>query len=268
MLYCQSIKKSLDELTNEDSAVAKESVIAVSDGAGGGGIYADRWSKYLIDNIPDTPIATMDELNGWIEKIWKPFYDEYEAIAKQKGGMVLKKFYDEGSFATLAAIWPDGGKARWMTYGDSVAFCYNWQTHVLQYSTIMLTDFANPPYLINSTEELLPEGFKSGVFDIDEHCWLFVASDALSHFLLMAYMADESHREEYSLQLQQAIDAQTRNSQFVRTVLNRKEHSFEKILKSLVESTKKENLFRGKLERLRSKSELGLDDYSLAAITL
>ena len=30
-------------IPNEDAVIAKDSLIAVSDGAGGGGVFADRW---------------------------------------------------------------------------------------------------------------------------------------------------------------------------------------------------------------------------------
>ena len=41
---------------NEDAVKATSEWIAVSDGAGGGGVFADKWSQYLIDHIPDEPI--------------------------------------------------------------------------------------------------------------------------------------------------------------------------------------------------------------------
>ena len=41
--------------------------IAVSDGAGGGGIYADKWSAYLVDKLPTQPILTFAKLDAWIE---------------------------------------------------------------------------------------------------------------------------------------------------------------------------------------------------------
>lgn len=268
MLYSQSIKKTADELTNEDSVRATDKVLVVSDGAGGGGIYADRWSQYLADNVPETPITTFDELNAWIDVKWKPFYDEYEAIAKQKGGLVLKKFYDEGSFATLAAIWPEKQSAKWMTYGDSVVFCYDWNLHTLQYSPINLTDFANPPYLVSTIDELQPQGFKSGEFAVNEHCWLFVASDALSHFILCAYMLDASHKNEFEIEIQNAIEAQSRNSQFVLSIQNREKHDFESVLKGLQKVLNNEQKFREKLEGWRNKTEIGLDDYSLVLLAI
>ena len=117
-----SIAKIGEGLINEDAAKATEKWIAVSDGAGGGGVFADLWSKYLVDHLPGEPIMDYQTFDAWIDGIWEPFYNECEEIAKREGGMLLNKFYNEGSFATLVAVWKDG---HWMSYGDSVAFCYN-----------------------------------------------------------------------------------------------------------------------------------------------
>ena len=98
--FCQSVGKfETPPLINEDAAIANDTkkFIAVSDGAGGGGVYADRWSKYLVDNLPSIAIKSFEELDQWIGSIWEPFYNECELLAKQVGGLLLDKFYDEGS---------------------------------------------------------------------------------------------------------------------------------------------------------------------------
>ena len=67
-----SIGKFEANAINEDAAKATDLFIAISDGAGGGGVYAERWSNYLLDNLPDTPILSAEELDAWIEQIWVP----------------------------------------------------------------------------------------------------------------------------------------------------------------------------------------------------
>ena len=42
-----SLTKFEEGIVNEDAVIARENVIAVSDGAGGGGVFAERWSRYL-----------------------------------------------------------------------------------------------------------------------------------------------------------------------------------------------------------------------------
>lgn len=95
-----SIGKPEEGCINEDAAIARSNMIAVSDGAGGGGLFAERWSKYLLDNLPESPILSAEELDLWIDGIWEPYYNQCEEDAKMLGSMSLNKFYDEGSFAS------------------------------------------------------------------------------------------------------------------------------------------------------------------------
>ena len=103
--FATSIGKTEQGCINEDAVIARENIIAVSDGAGGGGLFAERWSAYLLNHLPATPINSADELDAWIGDIWEPYYNQCEEDAKQLGGLSLDKFYDEGSFATLVAVW-------------------------------------------------------------------------------------------------------------------------------------------------------------------
>ena len=121
-------------ITNEDAALAKPEMIAVSDGAGGGGLFADLWSNYLVEHLPEEPIIDFKSFDAWIDSIWETFYNKCEEVAEAEGGMLLNKFYDEGSFATLVAVWKVSDSAcNWIAYGDSVAFCYNNKTKELQH---------------------------------------------------------------------------------------------------------------------------------------
>ena len=84
---CVSIPK-FGEKTNEDAAIARNGLIAVSDGAGGGGVFADQWSRYLVDNLPDEPIQNYSEFDNWLDAIWEKFYNEHEELAKAQGGQM------------------------------------------------------------------------------------------------------------------------------------------------------------------------------------
>ena len=54
------IGKGEKNALNEDAVIARKNVIAVSDGAGGGGLFADRWSHYLLKHLPAAPISSAD----------------------------------------------------------------------------------------------------------------------------------------------------------------------------------------------------------------
>lgn len=253
-----SLAKFEEGIVNEDAAIAKENVIAVSDGAGGGGVFAERWSQYLVGHLPDKPIKNYKAFDKWIDGMWEPFYNDCEKEAKKIGGLFLNKFYDEGSFATLVAVWKNG---TWISYGDSVAFCYNCKTGILQYSFSKLLDFNNPPYLINCKDPLDENGFRTGQFKIDDDCIIFAASDTLAHYILMMY--EVSHRDWYGEELIEAIDAQTKNSNFIKTTMRLRKIDFAKDVIQKLENCKYPKQLKLHIGRLKRWGFIGHDDYSL-----
>ena len=256
-----SIAKIGEGLINEDAAKATEKWIAVSDGAGGGGVFAEMWSNYLVDKLPDEAITDYKTFDDWIDGIWEHFYNVYEEIAKEKGGLFLNKFYDEGSFATLVAVWKDG---CWISYGDSVAFCYDRKTGELQHTFGHIVDFNNPPYLINCKDPSDEKGFRCGRFEINESCMVFVASDALAHYILMMY--ELAHKDRYAEELQEAIDAQTKNSNLINSAMHLRKVDFAKDVIRKLENCKHPQQLKAHIERLRKLGFIALDDYSLAIL--
>lgn len=256
--YSRSCHKFETEVLNEDAAIACKNRIAVSDGAGGGGVFAERWSHYLLKNLSASPITTFKELDDWIDGIWEPFYNECEEDAKTRGGLFLEKFYDEGSFATLAAAWKTGERGwQWMAYGDSIVFCYHKEDGRLEYSPIRLADFDKPPYLISDKNPLKEESFHHGGFTTDDGDVVFIATDTLAHYILMMY--ELSHRDEYREEIDEALAARSKNSNFILAAMNT-EYAFPNILGSLLD---RNSSFRWKLKKLERAGLLGHDDYSL-----
>ncbi|MBO5728486.1 MAG: hypothetical protein J6R43_01450 [Paludibacteraceae bacterium] len=241
----------------EDASLAQEGYVVVSDGAGGGGVFADRWAKYLVDNVPSTPLVTLDDFREWFDSIWESFYNEYEQVAQQEGGMLLNKFYDEGSFATLVAAWiADGDKVRWVAYGDSVVFHYDRTTQKLSHSFSALADFAQPPYLLNCKEEVNPDGFSTGEFDVKNPSYVFACSDALSHYVMMMYAV--ACGENISV-------LGDKNSNLVQLAKTKKLDFEKHVLKPLFNSLRDDRLDEH-CRSLYRKGLLGLDDYSLARL--
>ena len=259
-----TISKLEESTINEDAVKARDNMIAVSDGAGGGGVYAERWSSYLVNHLPEVPIKSFDELDGWIEDIWEAFYNDCEESAKQEGGMLLNKFYDEGSFATLASIWKlDNETYRWISYGDSVVFHYDKTSGKLEHSFTELTDFNEPPYLINCKDGLNPKGFRSGIFKKCGNSIIFASSDTLSHYILMMYEVCEN--ESYKEELLEAINARSKNSVFIKNAMNIKKLDFEKeVLNKLMNCRNWLNMKRH-INSLAKRGLIGFDDYSFVA---
>lgn len=249
------------DIPNEDAVIARERLIAVSDGAGGGGVFADRWSKYLVEHLPDKTIKTFKAFDKWIDGIWEPFYNDCEKAAQKEGGMLLNKFYDEGSFATFVAVWRTG---EWVSYGDSVAFCYHRNTGILDHSFTKLADFNNPPYLINCKDPLNREGFRQGKFEIADDCMVFAASDTLAHYILMMY--ELANKDRFADELQEALKAQTKNSNFIKLAMRLRKMDFAtKVIKKL-ENCRVKILLDTHLAGLNRKGLIGHDDYSLAIL--
>lgn len=251
---------------NEDAVLARKCVIAVSDGAGGGGLFADRWSRYLLNHLPDAPIASAAQLDEWLGTIWGPYYNRAEEAAKRLGGMALDKFYDEGSFATLAAAWKlKDGTCQWMAYGDSVVFHYDYHTKALRHSFGTLADFNRPPYLVNCKDELNPAGFTGGVFPLRKSSFVFVTSDALAHYILMMYQL--SRGEEGGNETEVAGSAGTKNSNFIRQAKLSGAFKFEAaVIEKLRKAVYDGKCCRKWLHALYRKGVLALDDYSLAVM--
>lgn len=261
-----TIAKQGEGCVNEDAVISKEGVIGVSDGAGGGGLFADKWSVYLLENLPNTPLLSADEADGWLETIWEVFYDECEQTAVKSGGLLLDKFYDEGSFATLAAVWKvEDCKCLWASYGDSVAFHYNRKTKKLEHSFGRLADFNNPPYLINCKDELNKQGFRSGEFSVDEHSEVFVASDALAHYIIMMY--EIMNYSDFEEELLEAMGKHSKNENYIKAAMNLMPFDFETdVLDVLFSCVNESDKFAGVVRSLVLSGVAALDDYSLAVM--
>ena len=261
-----SIEKINEGSVNEDAAIALPGLAAVSDGAGGAGLYAEQWSRYLVDNLPLSPIVFFEELDRWLGSIWESFYSTCEVMARAAGGMVLSKFYDEGSYATLAAVWRlSAEECRWMAYGDSVVFHYNWERHSLEHSFTSLADFDKPPHLINDKDELLREGFSSGLFHTDKYSAVFVTSDALAHYIMMMY--ELSYRERFADELRLALESRSRNSQYIKNAMKLRKLRFEPdILQRLFTTMLCKRDFTRHLSLKVRDNLLSVDDYSLARL--
>ncbi len=262
-----SIAKINDHVVNEDSCYTSGTCIAVSDGAGGCGLFADEWSRYLIDKLPkDLPIKTFAELDEWIDGIWEPFYKEHEAKAKEGDSMLLNKFYDEGSCATMAAAWKKSDtECCWIAYGDSVVFHYNSVTGKLEHScTTHLTDFSKPPYLISTNVPLEEVGFRGGVFTTDEDSIVFAASDALSHYILMMY--ELSKCNEYHKELKELRDQSSLNTQLLMTAEKQKIDFKNNVIDTLFSKMESPETFTEYMKELYGSGVVDIDDYTLVVM--
>lgn len=172
--------------------------IALSDGAGGMGLFAADWSNQLVNNLPQNPFKKVEELSNWIESFWEQFYDRHNEKAKKLGSDYQNKFSQEGSAATLVGLWQNENRFDCVTYGDSCLSIFSKnENHFEMFPYNKPTDFLNYPFLINVQEECVKEGFLSGNFDIkkDKIDFIILSSDALSLYILMKVWQFEKPNE-------------------------------------------------------------------------
>lgn len=260
-----SLAKITENNPNEDSFVKKDFFFAVSDGAGGCGVFSDKWSDYLVNHLPEnTPLMDADELDKWLDGICDTFYTKCEDIAKGLDPMFLNKFYKEGAFATLAAVWKiSPSECKCITYGDSVVFHYDYKTKELEYSFTKLSDFSNPPYLINVLEPITKSAFKTCTFTLTDSSVIFAATDALSHYILMMYMV--SKLNIYENELKEIISKQNSNSRFVSQAIDQVVN-FDEVLNKLIFSAQNKKDFESLILELYQKGLIDTDDYTLVVL--
>jgi hypothetical protein len=258
-----SIPKYGESVINEDAVILKDNIAAISDGAGGGGLYADKWSKYLVSKLPNTPIQNFQEFDQWIDSIWEEFYVFCEKLAKQAGSLFLNKFYDEGAFATIAIVWKQGCHIFWTSYGDTVIFKYSYSSKVLKWYGYSVERFELPPYLVGCIFPLNDVGFSCGQEQITPNDEIvFIASDALAWYIIYMYMLENI--TEYKDTIQNIIDSHTKTSNYISTALKLKKISFEKsVISKLISCSKNSANFKRHLYSLERKHLIANDDYSL-----
>lgn len=119
------VDKTFDE--NEDALRVdsdgnKKKLIAISDGAGGVGIYCKQWAEFIVEKAPESPDHN---LNSWFLEISKEFYLKYYNI--DFGDIETKeKFISGGSYATLLFLWIDYDNKflNYVAVGDSALFIF------------------------------------------------------------------------------------------------------------------------------------------------
>lgn len=262
-----TLKKFTDTIPNEDSCQVRNDMIAISDGAGGCGVFASDWSKYLVDNIAnrpnDEPIVGFEQLDAWVGEIWEQFYNDHEAMAKQYDGIFQSKFYQEGSYATLAVVWQTGCDiCHWITYGDSVVFHYSKSQRKFEHSFTKLADFSKPPYLISCKDSLQEEGFRTGDFVLYDDSVLFAASDALSHYILMMYYV--THPDEFKDELDELLQSHTTDASMVSIAQKDNTETFDTIIGQLQDISHNQEDFDKHVKELHKRGVLDIDDYTLA----
>lgn len=177
---------------NEDAVFISDDKkrFALSDGAGGTGVEAHRWSRYLLEKLPETPIKSFAELSAWQDSIWQSYFDTIQTDLENNAPHALDKFFTEGSSATLISVWLEGKgktkKAHIVSYGDSVICLLRAKTKEIKTNIQDLSVFLDSPFLLNSNELPTEHGIYE-TWDIKKGDVLLIASDTIGQFILSSY---------------------------------------------------------------------------------
>lgn len=194
--YLQSIhnfidKDSIDE--NEDAiAYVEERLfdkIAVSDGAGGAGIYCKTWANYLVKNQPDMAFESKIKADEWFLSLSESFYNENIESINKLDPFILEKFINEGSYATLFFAWwnNETNILKYIGIGDTTLFVFRKVREI--YHPILISPINDQnslddfPKLLNWNKELnydlstLEIGLKSD--DI-----LIICTDSITRWII------------------------------------------------------------------------------------
>lgn len=262
----QSIAKQDNQgiIPNEDH-FRLENPIAVSDGAGGAGLFTAEWAEYLCNHLPAMPIETFEALTGWINSIWEPFCNKYQTVAEERG--IGAKFLSDGSWATLVSIWfPKGNQSyKWLAYGDSAIFVFDLEEKSLDFCSVKdINLYTESPYLINWKEDPSPVGFSNGEFILKKNQIVLLASDAMSQYILLKYLIGENSESAKSQLSMLEASGSRLSVQLAKMKIASDACDFFSItLPELIESLNSVECFQRLTDKLKQKGFLAFDDYTL-----
>ncbi|SOD90012.1 hypothetical protein [Spirosoma fluviale] len=238
---------------------------AVADGAGGTGIYAGEWARFLVGQVPAQPFSVVEEVADWLNTHWGRFFDQYQARAAANYLTELK-FMNEGSGATLATLHQRETWLHWSVYGDALVLCFNPATGQLRASNPALSQFAEAPYLLNWLLPCPAEGFRSGRWPHESGLQFALCTDTLGQYLLMAYQALAGDGHEL-VTLGRLPTALGNRAQAHQTFWQPVAGSFlDQVWEPLWQAMASPDAFLQHTQSLRASQLLGVDDYTCILI--
>lgn len=252
---------------NEDSYCvdSQTGVWCVADGAGGTGLYAGQWARFLVEQIPDKPFGDFSALAHWLDERWATFFAEFQPQAATHY-LTERKFMDEGSGATLATLHQRADTLHWMVYGDAVMLCFNNLSEKLHVAKPGLAQFETAPYLLNWNSAPQPNGFACGQWLHEPGNSYALLSDTLGQFVLMAHNALSGNWAELT-RLAQTPTALGQRAARHRDFWTGNQQTFHQaVWKPMRDSLASRDTFAAYTQHLRIRNLLGADDYTAVLI--
>jgi serine/threonine protein phosphatase PrpC len=196
MIQFNTQKPNEASTANEDRWRVSPPLYAISDGAGGEGLAADKWAQTILDHLPDKSFDTLDEINDWIGTFCDSFENSIQEQI-QSNPTAIERFMLQGSLATLVATWVHEEHFQYVSIGDSMLMLYNTEEKTLwtpQEDNAMQC-FNDNPHLI-SLRDLTPiSQIKLDKKSYKTNDILILATDAIAKLLIVLYQYSNDKNE-------------------------------------------------------------------------
>jgi hypothetical protein len=270
--FCNKINE--DE--NEDAIGISENsnfhLFAMSDGAGGAGIYCKEWANFIVNNQPEFPILSDEEANNWFQNISQSFYEFIKPKVNYDNIFIGERFDNEGSYATLLYVWlSKTDKKYFLTgIGDTTLFFFKKKNEDYSVSLIYpinkQSSLNDNPDLIN-WQRPLEYSLLSKSVDYEPGDTIIICTDSLSRRITyQLLLINQSETEQC---LNENINKTYRRDFLEHLKINQRifnVNEFIKYLRNLIGLDK--NSFRVELTKWIERNELEKDDYSFIIIDL
>ncbi|CAA6606510.1 Putative serine/threonine phosphatase 2C [Rhodospirillaceae bacterium LM-1] len=250
---------------------------AVSDGAGGTGLFCGAWAETLVNRLPRRPIVGIGELNRWLDGFCLSFRSDYAQKAKSQP-VKHTKFVREGSCAALAVCWLTFLRSRtvmrWLGYGDSqiMVFDRTGPRPVLATSyPPNLSDLDRTPALLNWKDLPNKDRLSTGAVTLPACATIVVASDGIGQYIMLRYLAlhvpgtsNSKMAEEFS----RLAGGDSKFGDAIRAHRKQAQEPFSRLLESLRQALKSDRAFLAYVRARHKEGLLANDDATLLLIDI
>ncbi len=250
---------------------------AISDGAGGAGLFCGPWAETLVTRLPKSPLAGLKALNQWMDGFCLTFRAEYAERSKATPAR-HSKFIREGSFATLVAGWLTYRQGRvmlrWLGYGDSqmMVFDRTGRQPVLAASyPTTLSALDRAPFLLNWKDMPREASLHGGEMALPDRATVVLASDGIGQYLLLRTLASLARPASATGMLgefQRLSGGESKLGQAARAHRATPPPCVSTELATLRDSLKSDHSFAGRVRALFDKGLLANDDSTLIMLDI
>lgn len=275
-----SIANFLDKIESENEDYASiysnkdvlYTMYAITDGAGGSGVFSKEWSRYLSEKIPKIPSEfAYSKSIEWFNIISKGFYEDIIANQDLSDLILQRKVFKEGSYSTLTVCWIDkhSNEIFYSSTGDSCILYFEKENNTYYLKAISSLnkqeEIDEAPSLLNWNIEITQQlPFDS--LEIENEFRLILASDSLSKWILLNVaifdfsILNETH---FNLSFLNSLNSEKYQARKSNMKLGSNFQNLNELFEYLKSISKNNDVFKHSMTSLYQNCEIEIDDYSL-----